>query len=193
MIALSQRTKQRGLALLILAGAVVIAWFIALRPLVEIVTGDSEESEHSLMLLGRYQALEDARPQVEAELREMQQRNAAMSGLIEGNSAALAAAAVQSDIKTIIESNGGSVLSTQNMPSKIADGFEKIEIQYDLSLPLGSMKNVIYQIETHTPYFFIDHVTMRMPEGWQPENVDTPAPALEVQWLIRGYRWVGAK
>ena len=193
MITLSQRTKQSGLALLILAGAVVIAWFIDLRPLVEIVTGDSEESEHSLMLLGRYQALEDARPQVEAELREMQQRNAAMSGLIEGNSAALAAAAMQSDIKTIIESNGGSVLSTQNMPSKIADGFEKIEIQYDLSLPLGSMKNVIYQIETHTPYLFIDHVTMRMPEGWQPENVDTPAPALEVQWLIRGYRWVGAK
>ncbi len=193
MIVISQSAKKRGLALLILAGVLAIAWILVLRPLADIATGESEEGEHSLMLLSRYKALEDARPQVEAELRAMQQRNAAMSGLVEGNSAALAAAAVQSDIKAIVESNGGSVLSTQNMPSKVADGFEKIEIEYDLSLPLSSLKNVIYQIETHTPYLFIDDVTIRMPEGWMPESVDTPAPALEVQWLIRGYRWVGAK
>lgn len=193
MITITEKQKQRGLALLVLAVAIVIAWFMVLHPLIDIVTGESEEVDNSLNLLARYQALEAARPQVEAELRQMQERNAAMSGLVEGKSAALAAAAVQADVKTIVESNGGTILSTQNIPPATAGGFEKIEIQYDISLPLGSVKNVIYQIETHTPYFFIDSVNLRMPENWRVSDPNTPAPAMEAQWVVRAYRWVGAK
>ena len=193
MIAITYTQKRRALALLVLALAIAVAWFVFLHPLIDIVTGESEETESSLNLLARYQALEAARPQVEAELRQMQERNAAMSGLVEGKSAALAAAAVQSDVKTIVESNGGTVLSSQNIPPTTADGFEKIEIRYDISLPLGSLKNIIYQIETHTPYLFIDSVNMRMPENWQPGNGPAPAPAMEAQWVVRAYRWVGAK
>ena len=193
MIAITPAQKQRTLALLVLALAIALAWLVFLHPLINIAIGESEEAESSLNLLARYQALEAARPQVEAELREMQQRNAAMSGLFEGKSAALAAAAVQSDVKTIVESNGGTVLSSQNIPPTAADGFEKIEIQYDISVPLGSLKNIIYQIETHTPFLFIDSVNMRMPENWQPGNGTGPAPAMEAQWVVRAYRWVGAR
>lgn len=193
MIAITPKIKERSLALAILAVAAVIAWIMILHPLMNIVTGESEETESSLQLLARYHALEKARPQVEAELKAMQQRSAAMSGLIEGKSAALAAAAVQSEVKSIIERHGGSVMSSQNMPPAAADGFEKIEIQYMLSLPLGSLKNVVYEIETHTPYLFIDNVNMRMPENWMPENTAAPVPALEVQFLVGGYRWVGTR
>jgi len=193
MMALTQKQKSRGLALLVLAIAIVIAWIVLLHPLVAIVTGESEEADNSLNLLARYQALEAARPEVEAELRQLQERNAAMSGLVEGRSAALAAAAVQADVKAIVESNGGTILSTQNIPPTAANGFEKIEIQYDISLSLGSLKNIIYQIETHTPYLFIDSVNMRMPENWRVSDSNTPAPAMEAQWVVRAYRWVGAK
>lgn len=193
MIALTQKQKQRGLAILVLTLTILIAWFMLLHPLMDIVTGESEEKETSLNLLGRYQALEEARPQVEAELRTLQERNAATSGLVEGRSAALAAATVQADVKTIVESNGGTILSTQNIPPTMENGFEKIEIQYDISLPLGAVKNIVYQIETHTPYLFIDSVNMRMPENWRVSDPNTPAPAMEAQWVVRAYRWVGAK
>ena len=193
MIALTQKQKQRGLALLVLAIAIIVAWLVLFHPLLNIITGESDEVDSSLNLLARYQALEAARPQVEAELRQMQERNAAMSGLVEGKSAALAAAAVQADIKIIVESNGGTILSTQNIPPTAADGFEKIEIQYDISLPLGSVKNIIYQIETHMPYLLIDSVNMRMPENWRVSDPNTPAPAMEAQWVVRAYRWVGTR
>ncbi len=193
MIAISSRTRQRGLAILILIGAAALAWVLVLGPLADILFGRSEELDHSLDLLARYETVAAARPQVEAELHNMQLRNAAMSGLVEGNTAALAAAAVQSDVKAIVEKYGGSVLSSQNMPSSVTDNFERIEIQYDLTLPPGSLKKVIYQIETHTPYLFIDSVNMRMPENWGLQNADTVPPAMEIQFLVRGYRWVGSK
>ncbi len=193
MIAISSRTRHRGLAILILIGAAALAWVLVLGPLADILFGRSEELDHSLDLLARYETVAAARPQVEAELHNMQLRNAAMSGLVEGNTAALAAAAVQSDVKAIVEKYGGSVLSSQNMPSSVTDNFERIEIQYDLTLPPGSLKKVIYQIETHTPYLFIDSVNMRMPENWGLQNADTVPPAMEIQFLVRGYRWVGSK
>ncbi len=193
MIAISQRMKQRGLALLLLAGAIVLAWIVILGPLANILFGESEDIEHSLALLSRYEALAEARPQVEAELQAMQQRNATMSGLIEGNSVALAAAQMQSDVKTIVENNGGTVLSSQNLPSSLTDNFEKIEIQYDLTLQPANLKKIIYQIETHTPYLFLDSVNMRMPENWGLEDPAAAVPAMEVQFVVRGYRWVGTK
>lgn len=180
MIAISQQTKNRGLALLILAGALALTWIVVLAPLANILFGESEDVEHSLTLLGRYEALDKARPQVQAELQAMQQRNATMSGLVEGNSAALAAAQVQSDVKAIVERNGGTVLSSQNMPSSLSDNFEKIEIQYDLTMPPGSLKNVIYQIETHTPYLFLDSVNMRIPENWGLQDPGATPPAMEI-------------
>jgi general secretion pathway protein M len=193
MIAIPERTKRRGLALLILAGVIAIVWIVILGPLADILFGESEDVERSLDLLAHYEALAEARPQVQAELQAMQQRNAAMSGLVEGSSAALAAAVVQSDVKVIVERNGGTVLSSQNMPSSLTDNFEKIEIQYDLTLPPGNLKNVIYQLETHTPYLFLDSVNMRMPENWGVQDPNAPVPAMEVQLVVRGYRWVGAK
>jgi general secretion pathway protein M len=193
MITISQQTKGRWLASLILAGALVLAWIVVLGPLANILFGESEDVQHSLALLGRYEALAEARPQVQAELQAMQQRNATMSGLVEGNSAALAAAQVQSDVKAIVERNGGAVLSSQNMPSSLSDNFEKIEIQYDLTVPPGGLKNVIYQIETHSPYLFLDSVNMRMPENWGLQDPGAAVPAMEVQFLVRGYRWVGTK
>ncbi len=193
MIAISQQIKSRGLALLILAGALVLVWIIFLGPLTNILFGESNDVEHSLDQLAHYEGLADARPHVEAELKEMQQRNATMSGLVEGNSAALAAAQVQSEVKAIVDRNGGTVLSSQNMPTSLTDNFEKIEIQYDLTLPPASLKNVIYQIETHTPYLFLDNVNMRMPENWGAQDPGAAPPSMEIQFLVRGYRWVGSK
>jgi general secretion pathway protein M len=189
MIAISQETWRRVLALLILAGVVAVAWVVLIGPLANILFGESDDVKHSLAVLARYEALAEARPQVQADLQAMQQRYAAISGLVEGNSTALAAAQVQSDVKSIVERNGGTVLSSQNGPTSLKDNFEKVEIQYDLTLPPANLKNVIYQIETHTPYLFLDNVNMRMPENWGLEDRDAVPPAMEVQFVVRGYRW----
>lgn len=191
MTTLSPRLRRRGLAVLILLTLVVLAWAIIIRPLVEAFGGQNADVKKSLRLLASYQALVAAQPHIEAELRDMRQRNASASGLVEGSTTALAAAKLQSDLKTIVESNGGAVLSSQNLQPSAANGFEKIEVRYDLSLPLGSLRKVLYQIETHTPYVFIVSMNMRMPQNWQPESTDSPAPRMEAQWVVRGYRWVG--
>jgi hypothetical protein len=59
-------------------------------------------------------------------------------------------------------------------------------VQYEVSLPPGSLLAATYELETRTPYLFVDAAEIR-PELYG----DTPAAApsaLHVSWTIHAYR-----
>lgn len=175
----------------ILALLIVFTWFAVVDPVVVAFDDQHEQRDRSLRLISAYKNIVESRPTLEAELATLEQQRRSASGLIEGDSAALAAARLQNEIRTIVERHGGEIRSTQNLPVSTDSSFEKIDIGCDLSIPMTGLKSVIYQIETHTPYLFIDKVDIRMPENWQPADENAIAPKLEVRWVVSGYRWVG--
>jgi len=192
MIAISQPMQRKALALLILFALIVVAWFLLIGPLFALTFGESEGVQHSLEVLARYEGLIQAEPVVSAQVQSLEQQNAASSGLVEGNSDALAAATMLSAVKSMVEQNGGNVLSSQNLPAKLVENFQAIEIQYDVTLPPGNLRRLLYQLETHRPFLFLDDVNMRVPEA-AARNADAPLPAMEIQLTVRGYRWAGAR
>jgi len=165
---------------LVLVGGVGLAFLAQDR--------DIDESLHTLAL---YRAQASRRPTLEAQLKEYKQRLATLPGQIVGTSAPLTQAALENDVKSITDQNGGEIRSAQTLPATREKGFETIAVQYDLVVPFSRLKDLAYAVESHAPYFYIDDVDVVIPQAWQTAGADVQDPRVEVRWTIRGYRWVG--
>jgi general secretion pathway protein M len=179
---------QDGLKLTAIAAGAIAAVFFVLLPVGYLFTAQHDDIKQSKELLAVYRAEIASRDRLEDELAGLRRREAAGGGLVSGTSAALAAADIQSRMKAMIERHGGRVRSVQNLPAAPVKGFEKVSVRYDLSITAGGLKGLLYQIETGTPYLFLDDIDLRMPEGWQEEGPQNAPPEMQVRWTVEGYR-----
>lgn len=186
-------SRQRLLALGLLLAAIGLGWLLVVEPVADAFAAQQEDIAQSHQLLSAYERRIALRPVVEARLADLKSHESSAAGLIGGGSAELAAANIQNVVKALIESEAGQVRSAQNLAPVSADGFQRIEIQYDVSLPMTRLKTIAYRIETSTPYLFLDGIDLRAPENWQSLGVQIDPPNVDVRWTVRGYRWTGAQ
>ena len=172
-----------------LAGAALAAVFcgVVVYAISAFVSGQ-EDLEQSLDRLSSYRAIIATRPQVEAEATRLQQSVQSLPGLIPGENASQAAAAIQNEIRTIVAGIGGEVRSSQNLPPSTGDGFEKIEVSCDITLPLNRLPDFLYRLETHTPYLFFDQIEIETPQNL-PTAAQGSAQRIDLHGTVRGYRW----
>jgi hypothetical protein len=185
--------RQRLLALGLLLLALGVVWLVVIEPVADAFAEQQDGIDQSHQMLAAYARRIALRPIVEARLNELKSHQTSNTGLIDGTSAELAAANVQNLVKTLIESEAGQVHSAQNLPPVTVDGFQRIDIQYDVSLPMTHLKTAAYRIETSTPYLFLDGIDLRAPENWEIPGQQVDPPNLEVRWTVHAYRWTGAR
>lgn len=181
-------TRGRGWPIVILAGLVILLVFVVLMPAVELFAEQSDAVAQAQSDFAAYRAQIAAAPRLKAELASARQQEAATASLVTGDSTALAAANLQAIVKALVERHGGQLRSAQTLSSAAADGREKIVVQDEVSLPAGALKPATYDIETGTPYLFLDAVDIR-PEAYAGDAAQAPG-ALHVQWTIHAYRRV---
>ena len=186
-------SRQRLLALGLLLVAFGFFWLLVVEPIADAFAAQQEDIAQSHQLLAAYERRIALLPVVKARLADLKSHESSATGLIGGASAELAAANIQNVVKALIESETGQVHSAQNLAPVTSDGFQRIEIQYDVSLPMTRLKAIAYRIETSTPYLFLDGIDMRAPENWQAPGLQLDPPNLEVRWTVRAYRWTGAQ
>ncbi len=172
-----------------LCAAIGVVTILIGIPILATYTAQQQEVKESLHQLAVFRAEAAMRPVFEAELQSLRRRGATTPGLITADSVALAQAQLQHDVKTIVEANGGEVRSAQNGPVGSTGGLDVVSIEYDLSLPISHLSALLYAVETHTPYLFVDHADIAAPVGWQPASAAQAEPQLEIHWTIRAYRW----
>jgi hypothetical protein len=185
--------RQRLLALGVLLLAVVFAWLLVIQPITQAFSAQDEEIAQSHQTLAAYERRIALQSLIEKRLAEMKQNDASSAGAIPGTSAELAAANIQNLVKTIVEGQSGQIRSVQNLAPVTAAGFQRVEIQYDLSLPLTRLKDAAYRLETNAPYLFLDGIDIRAPENWRSDPYEMDPPNVDVHWTVRGYRWVGTQ
>jgi hypothetical protein len=190
MIAFFERHRGRLLALSVLMGVFLAAWFLFVMPIAGAFADQSDGMDRSKRLIAAYQTEIASRKSLELQLSLIKQQETVSAGLIDGKNADLAAANMQNLVKAVIDSEQGQVHSAQNLPSSFFDGFERIAIQYDVSLPLNRLKDTAYRLETQLPYLFLDSIDIHMTEAWQSEGAANDPPPLQVRWTVHGYRGV---
>lgn len=182
---------RRGAFVALGATAVLFLVLVAL-PLAAMFRSQSEDRAEAMAQLEGYRAEEARRPALAARLAALQEGAKSVPGLLTGTSAALAQAQLQSEMKDLIDKNGGSLLSAQLLPPTKVKGFDSVAIQYDVTIPLSRFSGLVYAVETHVPYYFVDSADFVMPPNWR-QNPATQDPSMEIRWTIHAYRWRGSQ
>lgn len=173
-------------------GAVAFLFVVLVAlPVAAMFEGQAQDRASALSQLAAYRAQEAERPALAARLAALQEGAKSVPGLLDASSAALAQAQLQSEMKDLIDRSGGSLLSAQLLPPTRVKGFDSVAIEYDVTIPVARFSSLVYAVETHTPYYFIDSADFVMPPNWRP-NV-TEDPSMEMRLTVHAYRWAGSK
>lgn len=187
--------QRRAVALAILAGVVALMAAAVAVPVTAVMTNRQDRVDVTLEALAANRKLAAARPHLEQELLIL--RQSSPPGFVEAGSAAQAAAFLQTEVKSVIERNGGEVRTVQPLPSTAVDKAEKIEVRYEFSATQPALAEMLMQIEAHMPMLFIDGVDIQAPQGVAPADVweqrageqRAGEPRVSVRWIVNAYRW----
>jgi len=81
------------------------------------------------------------------------------------NTVALASADLQKFIKSTISAAGGQLTSTQVLPSKQEEGFNKITLKVRMSGDVEILRSVLHEIESSSPIMIVTQLDIRPVRG----------------------------
>lgn len=122
-----------------------------------------EEQAIKTKTLERYITLISEKPQLEKKLASLKEvRKTDDSKLITGQTPPLAAAQLQEIVKSITTSRGGTKSSERVGKSEDLGKFKVINVSTDTIMPdIRAVSDIIYSIETKTPYLIIKEINLR--------------------------------
>ena len=114
--------------------------------------------------LEKYVSLIAQRPEFEKKLAQLkEQRKAEDSKIIDAQTPSLAAATLQNAVKALITGKSGTISSERVEKPETLGKFRLISVSIDAVLPdVKSLVDVLYAIETQTPYFAVKEIDARI-------------------------------
>lgn len=132
-----------------------------------------EEEILKMKMLKKQAALIAEQPELERKLVRMgEQRKAADSKILTGNTPALAGASLQETVKSIITERGGSISSEGVEKPEDAGAFKIITTSFDVLVPdIRSLNDILYTLEARTPYLAVKEVDTRIRDFRNPREL----------------------
>jgi hypothetical protein len=132
-----------------------------------------EEQSIKTKTLEKYINLISEKPRIEKKIVSLKEaRKADESKLIGGQTPSLAAAALQDMVKDILTANGGTISSERVEKPEDLDKFKIISVSIDTVLPDSrALSDVLYSIETRTPYLTIKELDTRVRNYRDPREL----------------------
>jgi hypothetical protein len=157
----------------ILMSIIVLAIVIVVAPLWSAWSAETEEVARLTDLIGRLRRTAAEAPDLRAQLDQLgvDQRNS--GAILVAANPNLAAAALQSEFRRIVEAAGGQVQAVQQLPPIKEDALTRISIRANLQADTGQIAHALYDIEGHSPVFLIQSLSIR--------GVDQPAAQRNVK------------
>lgn len=180
----------RTLAVLILIGVLFAGYRLVVAPVVTAYETTARSIEQSRMLLERYRGIAAQREELAAGLAEHEEVAAESTAYLEGPTGALAAAALQDHVGSVIARSGGELRSTRVLASEPVDevaGVSRAGLRLDLGVDVEGLERLLYDLESGEPFLFIDQITIREQRSRRRRAEDSPRPMLDVSFEIYGY------
>lgn len=149
----------------------------------------NKKIESQAEILGRYQRVAATREDVQLALDQVRKKEG-RKHFLKNTGAALAASEIQESAKSLIEANGGRLISMQIVPTKEEGAYRKVTVNVQLFSNVIMLRKILYTLETAQPYLLVDNVSIRP----QPNAAYKGAPVVEpeamTQFDLSGYALV---
>src|SRR5262245_15852798 len=178
----------RAAALLLLVAVLAAAYVWIVEPVAAAYADTDAAIADSRELLARYDRLAAARPGLEAQLAAIEQKPDTAVFYLSGATDALAAAALQARVTSLIEGSGATLLSIQTLTSTEDRGLRRVAIRLQMTAETAPLVRVLYGLETGIPLLFVDNLELQSQAAvtLDPDSGQASAP-LVVGFDLYGY------
>lgn len=174
-----------ALAILVVVSA---ALYVALiQPVIDDYRDTTDSVDRTSALLERYRRIGQSLPGLEAELARLKQQPGTQDGFFQGASDALVAAQLQGRLRAAVDAAQGELKSTQVLPAVEEGKMRRIAVRGQMSGNLAAAQQVLYELESASPYLFIDNLDMRARPPDRRAQAPDLDPVLDVRFDIYGY------
>lgn len=88
--------------------------------------------------------------------------------LLPGGSQALAAAALQSRVETLVDQRGGQIFSTHTILGEEQQSLAQVSIRVRLALTTSVLQQILFDLESQLPLLVIDYLKLASHGGHEP-------------------------
>jgi len=113
-------------------------------------------------------------------------------GFLRSGAPALSAAEAQEALRTIIEANGGRLITMQAPVSKEEGRYRQLTVNVQLTGTIFALRKILHAVETNQPALFVDNLQVRsqVPANFRPNPGAEPDVYLQMD--VTGYSISGA-
>lgn len=173
-----------AIALLVLVFAVI--WRLALQPAWRHWQSGEEFIDQQLNTIARLRAISSSQAQYSATLAKVKSDSGVDAQLMKSASATLAAAQLQQQLKTLVESAGGSVVSSQPKDASDEGPFTRVGLNVRMLVSISALQQVMYALETQSPLVMIDEVLV-LSRGRRKARTSRTDGMLDVRINVAGF------
>ena len=132
------------------------------------------------------------RPQVTRALESLRAKDV-RKFFLKGTTSALASAELQDQVRQVVETNGGRLISANANPHKDDGAYRFVTANFQLNISNTNLRRMLHALETREPYLFNDNLVIRsqVPFGYRPP-AGTPEPDLFVQMDVSSIAYIVA-
>ncbi len=180
---------ERTLALGLLIVVMLMAWFGVAQPVYSDFIREREQIATDQDNLQRFGAIAGKLQEYQDDLNRQRQNPKLNQAVFRADSGTLAVADLQQRVKSVVEGQGGSLVSTQVLEMVPQAPFTQIKINVRMLLNVPVLQQVLYDIESQSPYLMVRQllVTNRHWRGRKKPRISQQAESLDVRMVIVGY------
>ena len=147
--------------------------------------------EDDLGKLDRYRRIAATRPEVTRQLEAMRAKDP-RKFFLRGGAAALSAAEAQEKVRSIVESNGGKLITMQAPVTRDDGRYRMVSVNVQMTANIFALRKILDEIDAATPFLFVDNLLVRsqVPGSFRPQPGQEPE--MFVQFDLYGYSLIGA-
>ena len=181
MGALPEGVRGRLLAMALTVTALAVMWAGCLQPLIDWHASRAEALEQRRLLLQRMTTLA-------ATLPELQQQStgehAPVAALLEGQSDAIAGAALQSRVQRMAASAGAELNSMEMLPGEPRSAYRRIGLRVTTAAQWPVLIELLRAIEQASPRMLVDDLQLRAP----PIDMRTSNQPISAAFTVLAFR-----
>ena len=180
---------QRWVSLGLLVVTLLLIVFIVIMPLVSTGLDYHQQKQELIFRLQRAQQLVDRKDQVKDDIEQIKRQYQQQNYFSTSSTVALVSADVQKFIKSVISQAGGQLTSTQVLPSKNEDGFNRVTVKVRMSGDVEVLRNVLYEAESSVPLMIVDQIDVRPVRGKRNRKTRKiePSNKLNINFQVTGF------
>ena len=148
-----------------------------------------QQQELLLRRIHNYQKQLARRPALEAELTKLEYTTATNRQLLDQPTAALAAAELQRQVRSLVERHGGRLQSSSVLPpqgQKMEAAFQRISLTLRLREDLSQLSRSLYELDQNSPRIFLDKLLIHHLSQSRKSSLRR-RPQLEIQLELSAF------